>query len=215
MRASRFFYFFIFLFITFGLLVYEVKVEHLVTFDNKIIIFANSIHTAYLTKLLKIITAIGSWNQVVIILGVILIYLIWKKHYYFGLFIIIVNALSPILNTFLKNTFQRPRPNIDPYYLYTSFSFPSGHATSAIVLFTTICFLIYHLHSNKFKPFVFFSVLMVGLIGFSRVYLGVHYPTDILGGFIIGTMWLMLSIFIFNNFGQIIFILKKVFNYKL
>jgi undecaprenyl-diphosphatase len=214
MRASRFLYLFIFLFIAFGLLGYDVKVDYLASFDKNIITFANSIRSEYLTKFLKVITSIGSWNQVVIILGIILIYLLWKKHYYFGLFIVLVNALSPVLNSFLKNIFQRPRPNINPYFLYKSFSFPSGHATSAIVLFSTLCFLIYHLHSNKFKPFVFFSILMVGLIGFSRVYLGVHFPTDVLGGFLIGSMWLMLTIFLFNNFGHLIFIIKKVFNHN-
>lgn len=211
MRESRFLLLFLFLFVAFGTLVYAIKLGYLTSFDEKIIAFANRIQTGKLTSFFKVITTIGSWRQVVIILSFVLLILFWKKQSFFALFLVLVNSLSPFLNTFLKNMFHRPRPIENPYILYDSFSFPSGHATSSIVLFSTLCFLMYHLHSNKFKPFAFFSIIMVGLIGFSRVYLGVHYPTDIIGGYLIGSMWLMLSIFIFNNFGKFILFLRRLF----
>lgn len=209
MRKIRFLFLFILLFVTFGVLAYAVEFGYLISFDESIIKFADHIRSDKLTFYLKFITNIGSWQQVVMIMLVALIYLIYKKHSNFALFLTLVNSLSPSLNTMLKNIFHRPRPSVNPYIIYHSFSFPSGHATSAIVMFSTLCFLVYHLHLKAFKPFVLFSIIMVAAIGFSRIYLGVHYPSDVLGGYLIGSMWLMFSIFILNNFGKFILFIRK------
>lgn len=209
MYKKRFLFLFILLFVTFGALVYAIKFGYLISFDEIIIAFANNIRSEKLTIFLKLITNIGSWQQVAVIVFCALVYLVYKKQSNFALFLTLVNSLSPSLNTILKNIFHRPRPTVNPYIIYHSFGFPSGHATSAIVMFSTLCFLMYHLHFRVFKPFILFSIIMVGAIGFSRIYLGVHYPSDILGGYLIGSMWLMFSIFILNNFGRFILILRK------
>jgi len=94
-----------------------------------------------------------------------------------------------------KIVFHRPRPEF-PVYVETSFSFPSGHATIAIALYGFLAYiLIQEVHSWKKKVNIFFgAILLAILIGLSRLYLGVHYVSDILGGYLLGFLWLIVGI---------------------
>jgi membrane-associated phospholipid phosphatase len=106
------------------------------------------------------------------------------------------------LTTYLgKLAFRRVRPSAEiPVYLESSFSFPSGHATAAVAFYGFIVFMAFRHHlSWRFKINILF--LMVGLIlaiGLSRLYLGVHYLSDIFGGYLIGLLWIILGISVFE-----------------
>ncbi len=188
------------LLIAFSLLVYGIANGITADFDQAIIDAVRSVASAPMDSVMKAITGIGSTRQVVIILAAVVVYLLSKKQYQFALFIVLVNAISPLVNTWLKNWFERPRPEVNPYRIYDSYSFPSGHATAVIVMFMTLCYLVYHLSRKHMKAMVIFSTTVVLLVGISRVYLGVHYPTDVLGGYIAGSLWVILSIFLFEQY---------------
>lgn len=117
-------------------------------------------------------------------------------------FIMLNLVLSFVTNRILKLIIRRPRPQRIQIMPEKGFSFPSGHA---MVAFAYYGFLIYLIHKNiknkKIKyPLIVFLSLLILLIGISRIYLGVHYVTDVLGGFVFGLIYLILFIkYVYNR----------------
>ena len=98
------------------------------------------------------------------------------------------------LDTFIKWAVHRPRP--DEVYLHTlpsSYSFPSGHTLYSLVFYTSIAILVGR-HSSVTLTKVMWcaAAFLIALIGLSRLFLGVHYASDVLGGYVVGTLWLVL-----------------------
>ena len=103
-----------------------------------------------------------------------------------------------LLNLLLKNIFERARPNLfdGPIHL-TTYSFPSGHAMGSIVVYGMLAFVVARLTTQPLLRYaiVLAAALIVFFIGLSRVFFGVHYPTDVIGGYLAGAIWLAISIF--------------------
>ena len=97
------------------------------------------------------------------------------------------------LSSSLKAIFDRPRPDLTGVIVFTS-SFPSGHATVSAVTYLTLgACLTETTEDSRLKAFYLgYAVFLTGIVGVSRVYLGVHYPTDVAAGWAIGTSWAML-----------------------
>jgi undecaprenyl-diphosphatase len=97
-----------------------------------------------------------------------------------------------LLSNLLKFTFERPRPGLVPHAVrvFTT-SFPSGHATLSAITYLTLGALLASLHDSvRFKVyFLSLAILLTIAVGISRIYLGVHYPTDVLAGWCIGAAW--------------------------
>ena len=110
-------------------------------------------------------------------------------------FVVVSIGLGLGLLFALKLGFDRPRPDLVPHLqaVYTS-SFPSGHSTGATLTYLTLAALIARMERRPLDQAFPIAVALIlsGLVGVSRVYLGVHYPTDVLGGWAIGTAWALL-----------------------
>ena len=178
----------------------EVVEEETLRIDQLFIDFTSFIQSDGLDCLFSLITELGSvWFLTVgsIIVGVILLFYKDNRIWRFLYFAVTMIGIF-ILTTGLKNLFERERPNILEQYDGTGFSFPSGHSTSPIVFYGFIIYLIirsrFHLSIKWMVGIVL--ILLILLIGFSRIYLGVHYASDVIGGFTIGFTWLMASIVI-------------------
>lgn len=166
----------------------------LITNDNKY--FDNYIINLFkyksdiLTNIMKIITFLGSALSI-ILLTVLLIIVVKGKR---NKILILINVIvTTLLNQLLKNVFQRGRP-IDSIIEESGYSFPSGHSMVSMAFYGFLIYLVYK--SNiKYKGLIIglLSVLIV-LIGTSRIYLGVHYPTDVIGGFTLSLSYLLLFI---------------------
>ncbi len=166
----------------------------LITNDNKY--FDNYIINLFkyksdiLTNIMKIITFLGSALSI-ILLTVLLIIVVKGKR---NKILILINVIvTTLLNQLLKNVFQRGRP-IDSIIEESGYSFPSGHSMVSMAFYGFLIYLVYK--SNiKHKGLIvgLLSVLIV-LIGISRIYLGVHYPTDVIGGFTLSLSYLLLFI---------------------
>lgn len=143
-----------------------------------------------LTNIMKIITILGSALSI-ILLTVLLIIVVKGKR---NKILILINVIvTTLLNQLLKNVFQRGRP-IDSIIEESGYSFPSGHSMVSMAFYGFLIYLVYK--SNiKYKGLIvgLLSVLIV-LIGISRIYLGVHYPTDVIGGFTLSLSYLLLFI---------------------
>jgi membrane protein DedA with SNARE-associated domain/membrane-associated phospholipid phosphatase len=151
--------------------------------------------TAALTNIITWITLLGK-SQVILFFVVISAALlsVWRKKYY--ILPLVTAAAGSAAFTYLgKLAFHRPRPTL-AVYLEHSYSFPSGHATIAVAFYGFAAYLLMHFVRNwNTKINILFTALVLILaIGFSRIYLGVHYLSDIWSGYLIGTMWLIIGI---------------------
>lgn len=120
---------------------------------------------------------------------------------YFSLLIIVNLITGSLFNFILKQLFRRPRPELLKMIEIGGYSFPSGHSMTSLIFYGFIIYIClkYGRHWFKYCITVLLSLLVL-FIGISRIYLGVHYASDVLGGFIIGTGWLILFIRVYSSF---------------
>ena len=181
-------------FILLAILVYYHKTE---PFDNSIYGFISIFISPSFTNVAKIISELGN---VICIVMICLTIVIIPKVRWIGIPASITVSISAILNSILKKIFRRSRPNIFRLVEETSFSFPSGHSMNNMALYFFIALtLLFYLKNKRIKYSTcvafFLYVLFVGL---SRIYLGVHYASDVLAGFAIG-IWVSITCFLFIN----------------
>jgi undecaprenyl-diphosphatase len=147
-----------------------------------------------LTRVAFALSWIGSPATLVPVVGGAGI-LLWKRRLRRDAVLLVAGmAGAAVLDTVLKLHFRRVRPDV-PWAFVTehSFSFPSGHSAGAVVLYGVVTYLVWkHLRTAWQRiGVVAAALLIVAGIGASRVYLGVHYPTDVAAGYLVGLMWLV------------------------
>lgn len=110
-----------------------------------------------------------------------------------AVFLLVANAGGWILSSIFKSLFERPRPPPDVVSAIThpqSYAFPSGHSLSAMVFYTSLVMVASGLHRKGLAVWLTgLAAIMVPTMGFTRVYLGVHYPSDVVAGFALGAAW--------------------------
>ena len=166
----------------------------LTLFDDKIYQFIISFQNDTLTNIMKVITSFANPLTIVSLCLASLLSLIWK--YKASIYLIIVTIISTVFNFLTKNIVLRTRPDHLRLIEETGYSFPSGHAMGSITFYGFIIFLLSKSKINKYLK-IFLSIIIgltIFLIGISRIYVGVHYPSDIIGGFLLGYIILISSI---------------------
>jgi len=167
--------------------------DPIVHFDRVLDAYLHARATPPLTTFFLIVTALGSIETIVLLGVVVAAFFAWRRRWLFlGSWLAAV-AGSAVLNHLLKGLFERPRPYFEhPLLIETSYSFPSGHAMESFVVYGMLAyFVILTLRSWESRVAVVFgAALLVVLIGFSRMYLGVHYLSDVLAGYAAGGVWL-------------------------
>ncbi len=120
--------------------------------------------------------------------------LLSKKDRAWILGLIVAVAGAKITEVAIKILIGRERPDGFALLQIDTFSFPSGHATAAMALFGFIAYLLWQ-HYPRAKVFIFvLAAALIALVGMSRVYIGVHYPSDVAGGFLLGYIWVLVGI---------------------
>jgi len=142
----------------------------------------------FLTSIMKGLSYIGNTASVIIVCMILI--LSSKTRWKYGVITSIGVIISCILNNILKVIFARERPNLIQLVKEKSYSFPSGHAMINMTLYSLLAILVYKNIKNKPLKYLLtlICVLIPTLIGISRVYLGVHYITDIIAGWIAGLL---------------------------
>lgn len=161
-------------------------------FDEAVLRWAFSHHSPALDSVMLEITTLGTGTVVLMIVCVAALFLTLTKHKYSALLLIVATAGGLLLDMWLKHWFGRPRPHVFVWGTQAfGSSFPSGHAMSATIAYSTVAYLAARLHSRLWARWLTMSLamLVIFLICFSRVYLGVHYPSDVLAGVIVGLAW--------------------------
>ena len=148
-------------------------------------------------KIMLFITFLGK-HQFLIPANLILIFyfIIIKKQTWFSIRVITIAISSLVLMLLLKQLFQRKRPLSPLLKAARGLSFPSGHAIMAVTFYGLLIYILQHIIVIDWLKYLLTALViaLIILIGFSRVYLRVHYASDVLGGFIIGLLWLLISL---------------------
>ncbi|MEQ8766623.1 MAG: phosphatase PAP2 family protein [Planctomycetota bacterium] len=141
------------------------------------------------------VTGLGGMFVLMLITGVVAGFLALQRRYRAMVLVLISIGGGLLISLLLKEIFERPRPDLVPHlsHTYTS-SFPSGHSMLAATTYLTLGALLARVQPNwPLKLYILgLSVLFTLLVGVSRVYLGVHWPTDVLGGWTAGATWALL-----------------------
>ncbi|MBF7024220.1 phosphatase PAP2 family protein [Staphylococcus kloosii] len=172
--------------------------------DNEVYEFIYSSESFITTTILLGFTKVGEVWAMVCLSLLLVAYLMLKRYNVETLFFVIAMSLSSTLNPLLKNIFDRERPTLLRLIDISGFSFPSGHAMGATAFFGSGIYIANRVMKDKAKAFTIgLCALFIIMISASRVYLGVHYPTDVIAGIIGGAFCIVLSTLILRHKLQI------------
>jgi undecaprenyl-diphosphatase len=164
--------------------------------DREVTLFVRGLQTPGRDHFALIVTFFGSHLFILPATLVVAAILRWKQHPVSALLFVGSVGGGFILNALLKITFHRARPNLWPALVTErSFSFPSGHVAMSTVFYGGLAAVVFHL-TNRTGPRIAalaFAVLAIGLIAWSRVFLGAHWVTDVTAGFLVGLFWVVVS----------------------
>ena len=150
----------------------------------------------WLDNVARDITALGGVIVLAMLTFLTAGFLMIRRGYRLASFLILVVVTGTVVGLYLKRLFDRPRPEIVPHLADVSLSsFPSGHAMMSAIVYLTLAAIVSATMTKRIhKTYVFANAfLIVGLVGASRVYLGVHYPTDVLAGWAAGILWALVA----------------------
>ncbi|WP_185970850.1 phosphatase PAP2 family protein [Alkalicoccobacillus porphyridii] len=167
-----------------------------------------SLRLDWVTSIMFFLAWLGSVKVIAVLTLCLIVLLVWRER---SLSPVVIPAVvmggTAVLNNLSKQLINRARPDFLPLLDQPGFSFPSGHTMAAVSLCGVIIYLVY-LHMKHSVARVVVIITFIGipiLMGVSRIYLGVHFFTDIVGGMLLSVSWLLFSVVIVNQF-----ILKKV-----
>jgi undecaprenyl-diphosphatase len=188
----------IFLFV---FVIHEVLWEQEDEADNFVFAFLADYITDERTEFMKRVTHFASATFLQIAYGVLVLCYLIAKNWKRALEISVIGIGGFVVNYFMKMSFERIRPPHPLIERLNNFSFPSGHATSAFIFYGLLTYVIWKTKIPRLYKFVigFILISFSLLIGFSRIYLRVHYPSDVVAGVCIGFAWLLLTIWLFEH----------------
>ncbi|QND69165.1 phosphatase PAP2 family protein (plasmid) [Mesorhizobium loti] len=185
----------------FGLLAEEVLEGDTSKFDMTVLMAlrsggnpADPIGPAWLEEAGRDVTALGSFTFLGFVFAATVGYLLLIRKRALALLMSVAVLGGVAISTFLKMGFDRPRPDIPHAARVFTASFPSGHATLSTIVFLTLGALLTGVNADRRVKFYFvaLAVFLTVMVGLSRVYLGVHYPTDVFAGWSVGAAWAIL-----------------------
>ncbi len=163
------------------------------SFDESVLLWIDAHHPSWVDAPMRFFTSIGYYRVVAPLLAVAVAFFIWRGWRLSAVLLAASTLGGMFLTTILKAIFQRERPDlIATGYDAGFFSFPSGHATMAVGFYGALTLIL----AYRTRGFLRWLIAALGvatvlLIGLSRMYLGVHYPTDILAGYLAAPLWLV------------------------
>lgn len=164
-------------------------------FDSSLLLWLHGWANPPLDAVMLWLTRLGNPHVVLpVVLGSLGLFL-WRRRQAEALMLLVSCAGALVLNQSMKLLFVRARPALWPRLIQeTSYSFPSGHALGSLVLYGYLSVVLGHRYPRQAWWIHGIAILVILLIGLSRLYLGVHYPTDIAAGYAVGGLWLVLCL---------------------
>jgi membrane-associated phospholipid phosphatase len=183
--------------IGFAYLAYEVFHVKKDVIDFKIFDFLTRYVTDLNTDIMVFITFFATHTFLIPANLLLIAYFLFiKRHRWYSIKVPVVAIGSVVIMSSLKLFFSRPRPLTPLLEAVRGFSFPSGHAMSSVTFYGLLMYIVWHEVANKALKWslIVLLALFILAIGFSRVYLRVHYASDVLAGFAMGAIWLVISL---------------------
>lgn len=165
-----------------------------ILFDVAFLDYLHNNSNPVIFSIMKFISFIGSEMFLFPAMGIVIIYTLIKKRYYISKLLLLSSLGSWLLNYGLKQIFHRTRPLEYILVKQGGLSYPSGHSMVTMSMYLNIAFLLSRKYENKKSLIYSLAVIFILLMGASRMYLGVHWPTDIIGGYIGGFLFFDLYI---------------------
>ena len=186
--------------VLFTILTILVLNDKIVWFDTLTYNFIISFKSNDMTTFMKIMTGFASKSTIIIL--TLASFFSLMKHYKGSLFLVGNIVLSSALNLIIKNIICRTRPDHLRLITESGYSFPSGHAMASVSFYGFIMYLVIKSKLSKALKIIISIVLsiIILLIGISRIYLGVHYPSDILGGYLVSISLLIVTTYIIEKY---------------
>ncbi len=186
-----------FLIITF----FVIKYDNLVI-DQSIYNFFYNFSSSQATVIFLIITFLASKEFIILMCLIFILISLIKRKYQTSFLIILNIVISLLLNQTFKAIIRRERPFELMIVNESGYSFPSGHSMTALIFYGYFIYLTWESNLKKIsKIFItILNIILILLVGISRIYLGVHYPTDVIGAYFLGLFYLILYINITNNY---------------
>lgn len=153
------------------------------------------------TNFMILMSALGSYQFLILANALLTSYFLFRRRKWYSIKIPAISLSSVTVMLLLKEWFKRPRPLtplLEPAY---GLSFPSGHAMGAVTFYGLLIYFLFKTKMNAYLRIVLIIplALLIVMIGLSRIYLRVHYASDVIGGFCAGIIWLIISIVIINR----------------
>lgn len=163
--------------------------------DQAILLRLFRLHTPLLDRVMQVITFLGEPSFLLVICLIVGSSLLFRRHRSAATTLAIAGIGAIGLNFLLKNLFARARPMLWQRTVDVSlYSFPSGHAMVSLVIYGMLGYLLATRFQRWQKSILSVAILLIAAIGFSRLYLGVHWPTDVIAGYAAGLVWLIACI---------------------
>ena len=193
---------FLFFLLSLAYLIRKVIVLHNTGFDEAVFTFLKPYVSETNNRLMLFFTFLGTHKFLIPAnLCLIAYFLFIRKHKWYSIKVPAIGLSSLGLMFGLKHFFGRPRPDVPLLFKADGLSFPSGHALFSITFYGLLVYLLYHTLKRRVVRWTVITLLVILMliIGFSRVYLRVHYASDVIAGFCAGFMWLVFAIWLLNR----------------
>jgi len=179
----------------------ELLEQDLEPFDQYFTQLIYSFRSDGMTNFMRLITDLGDRDAYIVQIIIIGLFFFFRyNNWKLTLQTVSVLVLATLVNIVLKRVFERQRPLGEHLVEVSTLSYPSGHSMSAMAFYGFLIYLAIRYGNGRWQklvpPVVFGAIIL--LIGISRVYLGVHFPSDVIAGFLGGIIWVTLSVIIFN-----------------
>ncbi|HUF50257.1 MAG TPA: phosphatase PAP2 family protein [Longimicrobiales bacterium] len=162
-------------------------------FDENVLTWLAARRSPVLDNVMLELTSLGNGVVLIMIVSISAVFL-WLTNHKWSVYVLLAGVIGgQLLNQLLKGAFSRERPSVIEWVDHVSSpSFPSGHAMTSIIAYGSVAYLVGRLEATRRLRVATWSIatLVIVTIGFSRMYLGVHYPSDIVAGFVAGLAWL-------------------------
>jgi undecaprenyl-diphosphatase len=154
--------------------------------------FLHGLGSVQIDALMNTLTTIGSSLVIVPLFIAAVAFLVWQRRYGAAVFLGLATGGALALETTMKIIFERPRPRLAWARVLPDYSFPSGHTMNSVVFYVAIAVVVWSILGRRIGLVAFTVAIVLALgVGVSRIYLGYHYLTDVVGGLMAGTAWLL------------------------